>query len=139
MSYVGVAVQPDSGLGKTSDRLRGIRWSLLSTLDDLDFADDLAPLSHTHQHMQEKTTRLSMFTQQVGLNVSQKESEVMMLNVSNPSPVKVNRKALPITEVFTYLGSIVRHDGGASNDIRRMLEDDRKRPRSTVHLPHQEP
>ena len=26
----------------TSDRLRGIRWTLFSTLEDLDFADDLA-------------------------------------------------------------------------------------------------
>ena len=38
---------------------RGIRWTLLDTLGDLDFADDLALLSHTHQHMQEKTRRLS--------------------------------------------------------------------------------
>ena len=51
----------------TSDRLRGIRWTLFSTLEDLDFADDLALVSHTHQHMQEKTTRISMFAQQVGL------------------------------------------------------------------------
>ena len=69
----------------TSDRIRGISWTLLSTLEDLDFADDLALLSHTHQHMQEKTTRLSMFAQQVGLKISQKKTEVMMLNVSNPS------------------------------------------------------
>ena len=68
--------------------------------------------------MQEKATRLSMFAQQVGLKVSQKDTEVLMLNGSNPSPVKVNGKALPINEVFTYLGSIARYDGGAGNDIR---------------------
>ena len=37
----------------TEDQKRGIRPSF-STLEDLDFADDLALLSHTHQHMQEK-------------------------------------------------------------------------------------
>ena len=137
--------------------------ALLSTLEDLDFADDLALLSHTHQHM---------FAQQVGLKISQKKTEVMMLNVSNPSPVKVNGEDLQTTEKFTYLGSTVRHDGGAGSDIRnrlnrarnafrilnnewkiipvrhrdqaktillRMLEDDCKRPQPTVHLPHQEP
>jgi len=35
----------------TSDRVRGIRWTLSSTLEDLDFADNVALLSHTHQHM----------------------------------------------------------------------------------------
>ena len=106
----------------------------MSTLEDLDFPDDLALLSHTHQHMQEKTTHLSMFTQQVGLKISQKKTEVMMLNVSNPSPVKVNGEDLQTTEEFTYLSSTVRHDGGAGSGIRnrlnkarnafRMLEDD---------------
>ena len=104
-----------------SDRIRGIRWTLLSTLEDLDFADDLALLSHTHQHMQEQTTRLSMFAQLVGLKISQKKTEVMMLNVSNPSPVKVYGEDLQTTEEFTYLGSTVRHDGGAGSDIRNRL------------------
>ena len=67
----------------TSDRPRGIRWTLFSTLEDLEFADDLALVSHTHQHMQEKTTCLGMFAQQVGLKISQKKTEVMMLNIPN--------------------------------------------------------
>ena len=82
----------------TSDRVRGIRWTLLSTLEDLDFADDVALLSHTHHHMQDKTTRLSMSAQQVGLKVSQKKTEVMMLNVLNPSTIKVNGEDLPTSE-----------------------------------------
>ena len=106
----------------TSDRVRGIRWTLLSILEDLDFADDLTLLSHTHQHKQKKTTRMfCMFAQQVGLKISQKKTEVMMLNVSNPSPVKLNGEDLPTTEEFTYLGSTVRHDGGAGSDIRNRL------------------
>ena len=39
----------------TKDQSRGIRWTLFSTLEDLDFADDLALIFHTHQHMQENT------------------------------------------------------------------------------------
>ena len=105
----------------TSDRIWGIRWTLLSTLEDVDFADYLALLSHTHQNMQKKTTCLSMFAQQVGLKISQKNTEVMMLNVSNPSPVKVYGEDLQTTEEFTYLGSTVRHDGGAGSDIRNRL------------------
>ena len=44
-----------------------------------------------------------------------------MLNVSYPSPVKVNGEDLQTTEEFTYLGSTVRHDGGAGSDIRNRL------------------
>ena len=105
----------------TSDRIRGIRWTLLSTLEHLDFADDVALLSHTHQHMKKKTTRLSMFAQQVGLKISQKKTEVIMINVSNPSPVKVNGEDHSTTEEFTYLGGTVRHDVGAGSDIGNRL------------------
>ena len=40
----------------TAQRRNGIQWTLWSQLDDLDFADDLALLSHTYQQMQEKTS-----------------------------------------------------------------------------------
>ena len=106
----------------TEDQSRGIRWTLFSTLEDLDFADDLALVPHTHQHMQEKTTRLSTYAQQVGLKISQKKTEVMLLNVSNPRPVQVNGKNLPTTEELTYLGSTERHDGGAGSDIKNRLK-----------------
>ena len=39
----------------TEDTPTGIRWNITSTLEDFDFAEDLALLSHTHQHLQEKT------------------------------------------------------------------------------------
>lgn len=62
-----------------------------------------------------------MFAQQVGLKISQKRTEVMMLNVPNPLPVKVNGEDLPTTEEFTYLSSTVRHDGGVGSNIRNRL------------------
>ncbi|XP_066026384.1 uncharacterized protein [Pocillopora verrucosa] len=71
--------------------------------------------------MQEKTTRLSTYAQQVGLKISQKKTEVMLLNVSNPKPVQVNGEDLPTTKEFTYLSSTVRHDGRAGGDIKNRL------------------
>jgi hypothetical protein len=41
----------------------------------------------------------------------------MTLNITNPTPIQVDGKDLPNTETFTYLGSTVRNDGGAGNDI----------------------
>ena len=62
-----------------------------------------------------------MSAQQVGLMISQKKTEVMMLNVWNPLPIKVNGEDLPTTEEFTYLGSTVRHGGRAGSDIKNRL------------------
>ena len=105
----------------TKDAPRSIRWTLFSTLEDLDFADDLALLSHTSDHMQEKTSRLNESAQQIGLRISRRKSEVMTLNINNPQGIKVGEEELPTTEEFTYLGSTVRNDGGAGKDIKNRL------------------
>ena len=36
----------------------GIRWKFTSKLDDLDFADDVVPISSTKQQIQDKTARM---------------------------------------------------------------------------------
>ena len=42
----------------TTGRNNGIQWTLWMHFDDLDFADDLALLSHNHSLVQDKTTLL---------------------------------------------------------------------------------
>ena len=101
----------------TQDKNRGIRWKLFTNLDDLDFADDLALLSHPNSHIQEKTNRLHIYAKQVGLKINKRKTEVMTLNVQYPAPVKVDEDTLPYTDQFTYLGSTARNDGGAGSDI----------------------
>ncbi len=39
----------------TNNSRTGIQWSLAKQLEDLDFADDIALLAHTHQQMQDKS------------------------------------------------------------------------------------
>ena len=43
----------------TNDKKRGMRWKIESVLEDLDFDNDIALLSHTSEHMQEQTKHLS--------------------------------------------------------------------------------
>ena len=54
-----------------------------------------------------------IYAKQVGLKINKKKTEVMTLNVQDPARVKVEEDPLPYTEQFTYLGSTVKHDGGA--------------------------
>ena len=67
--------------------------------------------------MQENTNRFNNFASQVGLKISQTKTEVRTLNIINPAAIQVDGKDLPITVIFTYLGSTVRNDRGAGNDI----------------------
>ena len=100
------------------DQPRGIRWTPFSTLEDLDFEDDLALLSHTWQHIQEKTDRLSIFSNQVGFTISLKKMEAMCVNVPSPTEIRVRGQGIPHTDKFTYLGSVLCQDGGTGVDIR---------------------
>lgn len=54
---------------KTSDRDIGIQWSLLAQLNDLNFADDLALISHNLSQMQDKT-RLVKTSAGTGLKIN---------------------------------------------------------------------
>ena len=45
----------------------------------------------------------------------------MTLNVNAPAPVLLDDQALPSTETFTYLGSVVRQDGSTKVDIQSRL------------------
>ena len=50
---------------ETTGKINGIQWKLLTQLDDLDFADDLAPMSHSDRQTQDKTTYLGRISAQV--------------------------------------------------------------------------
>ncbi|VDP72198.1 unnamed protein product [Schistosoma mattheei] len=43
----------------TFEGMHGIRWTAYMQLDDLDTRDNLALLSHTHEQIQVKTTRIT--------------------------------------------------------------------------------
>ena len=62
----------------TEDEKRGIGWKINTILEDLDFADDIALLSHTFQHIQQKTNRLSQYAKYmyIGLNISETKTEL---------------------------------------------------------------
>ena len=49
----------------TADRLRGVTWNSFGYLEDEDFADDIALLSHSNHDMQEKTSRIESYAGQV--------------------------------------------------------------------------
>ena len=86
----------------TKNRRNGIQWTLWSQLDDLDFADDLALLSHSHEQMQEKTDLLNLVSAQTGLNINMNNTKIMKANTKSKNVVTVGGKPLEETDCFTY-------------------------------------
>ncbi|VDP09592.1 unnamed protein product [Schistosoma margrebowiei] len=52
----------------------------------MDFADDLALLSHTHEQMQMKTARVAAVSASVGLNIHKGKTKVLKFKAENRNP-----------------------------------------------------
>ena len=94
----------------------GIQWTLWTQLDDLDFADDLALLSHNHSQMQDETTLLETTSAGTGLKINRENAELMKMKTTANTSVTVGGE--PIREVgsFIYLGIVVDQRGGTDRD-----------------------
>ena len=57
----------------------GIQWTIWRHLDDLDYADDLALLSHTRYQMQEKTSAVADASASLGLKIPKGKNKVLIL------------------------------------------------------------
>ena len=55
---------------------------MFGQLEDLDFADEIAVISSTRQHLQEKTTILNRYTEETGLKINITKTKVMTVNTT---------------------------------------------------------
>ena len=106
----------------TKDKNNGIQWSVFTQLDDLDFADDLALLSHRHTQMQEKTTTLDDSSIPTGLNIHRGKTKIMRSNTTNADPIFLRNQPLEDVQTFVYLGSVIDQLGGSEEDIKARIQ-----------------
>ena len=98
----------------TTGRNNGIQWTLWTQLD---FADDLALLSHNHSQMQDKTTLLETTSAGTGLKINRKKTELIKMNTTANAPITVGGEPIREVESFVYLGSVIDHQGGTDRDV----------------------
>lgn len=72
----------------------GIQWTLWNQLKDLDFADDLALLAHSHQQIHDKTSKLRITSSQVGLEINQKRTHIRKMKTPYADPVTLGKTGL---------------------------------------------
>ena len=70
-------------------RKRGIQWTFTTWLEDLDFADDLALLSHRIQDMRDKTRALQVQSAKVGLKINATKTKLMRIGTKHDDGVSV--------------------------------------------------
>ncbi|VDO84776.1 unnamed protein product [Schistosoma margrebowiei] len=105
----------------TSEGRHRIQWTAQNQLDDLDFADDLALLSRTHEQMQMKTASVAAVFASVGLSIHKGKSKVLKFKAENSSSITLDGKTLEDVESFTYLGSTVDEQGGSDANVKARI------------------
>ncbi|VDO68158.1 unnamed protein product [Schistosoma margrebowiei] len=105
----------------TSEGKYGIQWTAQNQLDDLDFADDLALLSHTHEQMQMKTASVAAVSASVGLSIHKGKTKVLKFKAEYNNPITLDGETLENVESFTYLGSIIDEQGGSDLDVKARI------------------
>ena len=104
-----------------TDANTGIRWKLWSTLDDLDFADNIALTSSTKCQIQQKETNLSTNSKATGLKINSEKTKLLRLNVTSNENVRVDKHDIQEVESFVYLGAYISKSGGTEEDIKARL------------------
>ncbi|VDP85697.1 unnamed protein product [Schistosoma mattheei] len=105
----------------TPEGKHGIQWTAQNQLDDLDFADDQAFLSHTHKQIQIMTASVAAVTAPVGLNIHKEKTKVLKYNTENSNSITLDGETLEDVESDTYLGSIIDQQRGSDADVKATI------------------
>ena len=90
-------------------------------LEDLDFADDIALLSSTRQHIQTKTDKLAREAERVGLKVNVDKCKPLRINSRSNDVVEVNGRGIEDVDRFVYLEATVSKEGGGTEHIQKRV------------------
>ena len=95
----------------------GIQWTLFSQLEYLDYADDIGLLSTTANHLQKKAQLRTENARKTGLQVNQKKTKVMCMNLKERPQIKIDEEEFEVVTDFTYLGSNISVENSVQKAI----------------------
>ena len=105
----------------TDGKRKGLQWSLTTTLEDLDYADDIGLLSNRHQDIQAKSDSLLTTASSIGLKMNTKKTKLMRKNTFNNNPIIINGNSIDEVTEFTYLGSKITLDADREKEINTRI------------------
>ena len=81
---------------------KGIQWTFIKQLEDLDFADDISLLSHKQQDAQEKLRRVAEEAGKTGLQINIRKTEAMRINNKQADPLRLHQENINEVGKFVY-------------------------------------
>ena len=107
----------------TANERRGERLNLITILDDLEFADDIALLSSKFNDLRVKSGRLTEEAPRVDNKLNARNCKTPRTEFArNRENIVVNCEEVEDVEEFACLGAIVDKEGGGSKDVRNRLQ-----------------
>ena len=101
----------------------GIKWKN-DRPTELNFADNSALFSDSHDHLHDMTTRLhdQTLSKVFGLRISCEKTKTMLVALEqSPPPVTVGQQTLEYVDNFLYLGSYISRTGDAEVGTRARM------------------
>ena len=98
----------------TANRSNGLQWTLTQQLDDLEFANNIALLSHSYTQMPDKSKILSEASKTAGFVTNKKKTKV---NCNTNTKISMDGSNIEEVKSFTYLGSMVDTKGRTDLDV----------------------
>ena len=105
----------------TKEGKRGIRWTLMDVLEDLDFADDIVLLASRYVDIQDKTDAMAEKAKGIGLDVNIEKTKVLRMHTRVTQPVQLYGEDIEDVEEFIYLGSVMSSDGSSDAEVQARL------------------
>ena len=105
----------------TEGNKNSIQWKLDSQLYDLDFADDLALISHSHTQVLDESVCMDSTSASIGLHINNGKSKITQMHYASNSPATVAGQPLQQISSFTHLGSMADRYDGTDADVRASI------------------
>lgn len=107
----------DAILDSALQNFKGITWGMTKKLCDLDYADDICLISHSHSDVQNMLISLNAAASRAGLKINIKKTKCMKLNNTCNLPIILNNTVIEEVNEFCYLGSIITTNSDSDSDI----------------------
>ena len=124
MYIISISILPGNRLVYEENRHRrksGIIWTFTESLGDLNFADDISLLAHSHRDIQRKTENLIINAAKVGLHVNKDKTKTLRNNCQTADQVKLGEQDMEDITEFTYVGANVTKDGNTEAKLKTMI------------------
>ena len=99
------------------------------TIPALLLVDDVAILADNEQDMNSMLSILEEFRKKHRLSLSEKKSQIMIVNKKNQKEWKIGNMNIKETDSYTYLGEIITN----TNNIEKQIQDKRRKAEAMIN------